>query len=92
MHGLICSVRDEKTGHVYDCAVRRILKTLSTDQRHVVTAGDCVQFRPVANSDLREGVIERVEPRRGSICRASRGRQHVLVTNVDQVLIVASRR
>ena len=90
VHGLTCSVRDEKTGHVYDCAVRRILKTLSTDQRNVVTAGDCVQFRPVANSDLREGVIERVEPRRGSICRASRGRQHVLVTNVDQVLIVAS--
>ncbi|MDD4266886.1 MAG: ribosome small subunit-dependent GTPase A [Pirellulales bacterium] len=90
VHGLTCLVRDEETGRDYDCAVRRVLKTLSTDQRHVVAAGDRVQFRPIASSDLREGVIERVEPRRGSICRASRGRQHVLVTNVDQVLIVAS--
>lgn len=90
VHGLTCAVRDEKTGEVYCCAVRGLLKTLSTDQRHVVAAGDCVQFRPVAGSGIREGVIERVEPRRGSLCRASRGRQQILVTNVDQVLIVSS--
>ena len=35
-----------------------------------------------------EGVIERVEPRHGILTRASRGREHVLVANVDQVVIV----
>jgi ribosome biogenesis GTPase len=37
-----------------------------------------------------EGVIERVEPRHGLLTRASRGREHVLVANVDQVVIVMS--
>lgn len=90
VHGLSCRVRDEESGEIYTCAVRRLLKTLTTDQRHVVAAGDRVQFRSVTNSDIPEGIIERIEPRRGSLCRASRGRQHILVTNVDQVLIVAS--
>jgi ribosome biogenesis GTPase len=35
-------------------------------------------------------VIERVEPRHGVLTRASRGREHVLVANVDQVAIVVS--
>jgi len=43
-------------------------------------------FRPVGD----EGIIERVEPRRGVLSRTSRGRQHVVVANVDQILIVAS--
>ena len=89
VHGLASTVRDEQ-GRIYQCATRRLLKTLSTDQRHVVAAGDRVLFRPVSESDLNEGVIERVEPRRGSLCRTTRGRQQVIVTNVDQVLIVAS--
>jgi ribosome biogenesis GTPase len=89
VRGLVSSVRDED-GQVYQCATRRLLKTLSTDQRHVLAAGDRVRFRPVSGTDLNEGVIERVEPRRGSLCRTSRGRQQVIVTNVDQVLIVAS--
>lgn len=73
-------------GKTYECATRRLLKTLSTDQRHVVAAGDRVWFRP----DGEEGMIERVEPRRGVLSRTSRGRQHIIVTNVDQVLVVMS--
>lgn len=69
------------------CATRRLLKTLSTDQRHVVAAGDIVWVRPEGSS---EGIIERVEPRAGVLSRTSRGRQHVLVANVDQLIIVAS--
>ncbi len=74
-------------GTLRQCATRRLLKTLSTDQRHVVAAGDRVWIRP---EGANEGIIERVEPRRGILCRTSRGQQHVLVTNVDQVLIVVS--
>ena len=91
VHGLLSMV-EHADGRVYQCATRRLLKTLSTDQRHVVAAGDRVFFRAIDNNDksIREGIIERVEPRRGSVCRTSRGRQHVIVTNVDQLLIVTS--
>ena len=46
-----------------------------------------VWFRPEGES---EGIIERVEPRRGVVSRTSRGRQHVLVANIDQLVIVTS--
>jgi ribosome biogenesis GTPase / thiamine phosphate phosphatase len=86
VQGLISIVRDE-AGALFQCATRRLLKTLSTDQRHVVAAGDVVWFRPEGKE---EGIIERVEPRRGVVSRTSRGRQHVLVANVDQLVIVTS--
>lgn len=86
VYGLLSDVEAED-GQVYRCATRRVLKTLSTDERHVVAAGDLVLFRP---GNGNEGVIERIEPRRGIVDRRIRGRQHVLVANVDQLLIVAS--
>jgi ribosome biogenesis GTPase / thiamine phosphate phosphatase len=87
--GLMCIVEDHN-GCLYQCTTRRLLKTLTTDQRHVVAAGDRVLFRPDKNAEPKEGVIERVEPRHGCICRAVRGRQQVLVANVDQLAIVTS--
>ncbi|HET6882227.1 MAG TPA: ribosome small subunit-dependent GTPase A [Pirellulales bacterium] len=86
VHGLTSTVAADD-GSEYQCAVRRLLKTLHTDLRHVVAAGDRVLFRP---ADNREGIIERIEPRHGVLSRQSKGRQHVIVTNVDQLLIVAS--
>lgn len=86
IHGLASNVR-AKDGTLFRCATRRLLKTLETDQRHVVAVGDDVLFRPATNN---EGIIERIEPRRGVISRTSRGRQHVIVANVDQLLIVTS--
>lgn len=86
VHGLTSTVEAED-GTRYQCAVRRLLKTLHTDLRHVVAAGDRVLFRP---ADKREGIIERVEPRHGVLSRDSRGRQQVLVANVDQLIVVAS--
>src|SRR3954469_13972620 len=86
VQGLHSTGRDE-AGVMFQCATRRLLKTLSTDQRHVVAAGDVVWFRPEGQE---AGIIERVEPRRGIVSRTSRGRQHVLVANVDQLVIVTS--
>jgi ribosome biogenesis GTPase len=86
VHGLASAVRTDD-GREFQCATRRVLKNLSTDQRHVVAAGDVVLLRPESD---RTGVIERIEPRRNTLCRTSKGRQHVLVTNVDQLVIVAS--
>jgi len=85
-HGLNCTVEAED-GTRYQCATRRLLKSLHSDQRQVVVTGDHVQFRPVNES---EGMIERIEPRHGILSRTSKQRQHILVSNVDQLLIVTS--
>ncbi len=84
VHGL-ASVVEADDGRQYRCAVRRLLRTLSIDERNIVATGDRVWIRPAAND---EGMIERVEPRHGLLTRASRGREHVLVANVDQVVVV----
>lgn len=86
VHGLQSVVQTDD-GRQFRCAVRRLLKTLSTDERNVVTTGDRVWIRPAPGE---EGFIERVEPRHGLLTRASRGREHVLVANVDQVVIVVA--
>jgi ribosome biogenesis GTPase len=86
VHGL-ASVVEAADGTLYRCAVRRLLKSLATDERNIVTTGDQVLFRDAGNG---EGMIERVEPRHGVLTRASRRREHVLVANVDQLVIVMS--
>jgi ribosome biogenesis GTPase len=82
----------------FRCKVRRLLKSISTEERSIVVTGDRVWLRPepsltpIAGPDGKmlagEGFIERVELRHGILTRASRGREHVLVANVDQVIIV----
>jgi ribosome biogenesis GTPase len=86
VHGLY-SIVQTADGREHRCTVRRLLRTLATDERSIVTTGDRVWIRPTADD---EGLIESVEPRHGLLTRASRGRQHVLVANVDQVVIVVS--
>ncbi len=77
VHGLESLVRDD-TG--------RVLRTLATDQRHPLVAGDWVRVTGAGD----EGTIEAIEPRRTSLSRDSRGRRHVIVANVDQLLIIGS--
>ncbi|MFN8856553.1 MAG: ribosome small subunit-dependent GTPase A [Planctomycetaceae bacterium] len=74
-------------GLIVDCTVRQVLKAQAVEGRTVVAAGDRVLVRPM---DDRQGVIEHVEARTGILARKIRERKHVLVTNVDQVLIVGS--
>ncbi len=86
VQGLLSTV-EAPDGRLFQCSTRRILRTLSTDQRHAVSAGDFVYFLP---GEGEEGVIERVEPRHGVLSRMARGRRHVIVANVDQLVIVGS--
>jgi ribosome biogenesis GTPase / thiamine phosphate phosphatase len=86
VHGL-SSVVQADDGRELRCATRGLLKDLSTDLRHVVVAGDIVWIRPEATGD---SLIERVEPRQHILSRMSKGRQQILVANVDQLVIVAS--
>lgn len=46
VHGL-ASVVEADDGRIFRCAIRRLLKSLATDERSVVTTGDVVWFRPV---------------------------------------------
>jgi ribosome biogenesis GTPase / thiamine phosphate phosphatase len=86
MHGLDCVVQPED-GRIFKCAVRQVLKSISTDARHVVVTGDLVWFRPEGQD---QGIILSVQPRQGVLSRTSKGKRHVLVSNIQQVLIVAS--
>ncbi|HZZ28304.1 MAG TPA: ribosome small subunit-dependent GTPase A [Pirellulales bacterium] len=98
VHGLLSMVEAED-GTYFRCTTRRLLRTLSTDQRHVIAAGDRVLFCPADLSKsgaaapegtMPDGNIERIEPRRTLLSRTVRGKQHVIATNVDQMLIVTS--
>lgn len=86
--GLNCVVQSDADGRVFECTVRGVLRTLARDSRNAVVTGDRVLFR--LEGDAHQGVIERVEPRHGTLARQSQGKEHVLVANIDQILIVAS--
>jgi ribosome biogenesis GTPase len=47
VHGL-ASVIETDDGRIFRCAVRRLLKSLATDERSVVTTGDIVWLRPAS--------------------------------------------
>ena len=76
-----------RDGTVFECTTRRLVRTLARDQRNAVVTGDRVLFQPL---EEKTGVIERVEPRDGVLSRGSRYREHLLVANVEQVLVVTS--
>jgi ribosome biogenesis GTPase / thiamine phosphate phosphatase len=86
--GLHVMVLDDADGTEYACSIRGILRSIARDSRNVVVTGDRVLFRQ--EGDARQGVIERVEPRHGILSRGSQRREHVLVANIDQVLIVGT--
>ena len=92
VHGLICRVADDAS-RTWDCTVRRILRTLMIEQRAGVTVGDRVWFSDQSkfHDEQPVGVIERVEERKSVLSRRDRRqREHALVANADQLLIVAS--
>ena len=85
VHGLTTVVETEQGN--FQCATRGLLKNLATDLQHVVVAGDHVMIRPEPSQ---QGLIVRVEPRQSVISRTSRGKRQIIVSNVDQALIVCS--
>jgi ribosome biogenesis GTPase len=88
VHGLHSVVQTDD-GRQFRCAVRRLLKTLATEERNIVATGDRVWIRPPQNEGD-DGLIESIQPRHGLLTRSSRGREQVLVANVDQVVVVVS--
>jgi ribosome biogenesis GTPase len=86
VHGLV-SVVEADDGDRYRCNVRRILKTMAIDGRNVIAVGDRVWFRPEPNG---EGMVEKIDLRTRTISRGYRKHKHVLVSNVDRILIVSA--
>jgi ribosome biogenesis GTPase len=64
-----------------------VLKNLATQQRHIVVSGDRVWVQPHGSD---QGWIVRIENRASELSRTSRNRRHVIVANVDQLLIITS--
>lgn len=81
-----CIVQSQQ-GEEFECSIRQVVRTMSREGRNAVVTGDHVQFVPSTDGT---GVIERVEPRTGVLSRSSRKQEHIIVSNVDQVLIVVS--
>ena len=86
VHGLE-SIAKTDDGRLLRCAVRRVLKNVSTQQRHIVVTGDRVDIEPHGQD---QGWILKVEARRSELSRTSKQRRHVLAANIDQLLIVTS--
>ncbi len=55
VHGL-ASVVETDDGRIFRCAVRRLLKSLATDERNVLATGDVVWIRPVGTGASGEGL------------------------------------
>jgi ribosome biogenesis GTPase len=90
VRSMLCEV--DAGNVVYDCKVRGRLVDSDTGESKPLAVGDRVVFTPMAGT---EGVVEKVLPRRTKLSRTSpRGRhtEHVMVANVDQLLIVNSVR
>ncbi|MBI1314393.1 ribosome small subunit-dependent GTPase A [bacterium] len=81
------SIVQAGNGRSFECTVRRIVRTLARETRNAVVAGDWVLFQQL---DDQYGVIERVEPRHSTLSRGSRRHEHIIVSNIDQVVIVVS--
>ncbi|MGB0715881.1 MAG: ribosome small subunit-dependent GTPase A [Phycisphaerae bacterium] len=90
MRGLFVEVDDGE--RIWNCTVRRILRTRLIEERHPVTIGDRVHFSVDESGDEaeREGVIEVVDPRKGQLRRKAGRRVQIIAANVDQALIVNS--
>jgi ribosome biogenesis GTPase len=81
------SLARTESGRDYECTVRQVVRTVSRDNRNAVVTGDRVLIQPINDE---QAVVERVEPRYGTLSRQSGGREHLIVANVDQALIVVS--
>jgi ribosome biogenesis GTPase len=65
VHGLFSLVETED-GRQFRCAVRRLLRSLSTDERNILTCGDHVWFRPAPGAAESE-VADDERPPAGSL-------------------------
>jgi ribosome biogenesis GTPase len=75
------------------CRARRRLERPDSTYPEFPVAGDDVGWKPLTEGgERREGVIEIVYPRRSEIARTRFGSRHVVVANLDWLVVVAAVR
>jgi len=97
MEGIVTRIRSvlcevDADGKTYACKARRRLVASDTGESKPVVVGDQVVLTSTGPG---EAVIEEVLPRRTKLSRRSPGdvrTEHVIVSNVDQLLVVCSVR
>jgi ribosome biogenesis GTPase / thiamine phosphate phosphatase len=81
-------------GRVWQCTIRRVLRTRLIGERGPVVVGDRVAISTGSDEAgvQREGAIEHVFPRSSTLTRSDGKRTHMIAANVEQVLVITSIR
>lgn len=83
-------ILDER-GNQVPCRARRRLERLGPACPEFPVPGDWVEWTPLSGKHA-GGVIYRVHPRSSEICRTRSGKKHVVVANLDQLVVVMAVR
>jgi ribosome biogenesis GTPase len=76
-----------------ECRARRRLQRPSPDWPEFPVPGDEVEWGLLTGSSARrEGIIEAVRPRRSEISRSRFGAKHVVIANLEQLVVVLAVR
>ncbi|HZM16889.1 MAG TPA: ribosome small subunit-dependent GTPase A [Candidatus Krumholzibacteria bacterium] len=79
-------------GGVTSCRARRRLRRPETSWPVFPVPGDVVEWLLLERSGGKSGIIEAVRPRRTEIARVRAGAKHVVVANLDRLVVVVSVR
>jgi len=80
-------------GTLVPCRARRNLRRADPSWPEFPVPGDEVEWKPLGAGDVPgEGIIEAVRPRRSEIARQRSGAKHVVVANIDQLVVVMAVR
>ena len=79
-------------GTITRCRARRRLQRPEPTWPVFPVPGDVVQWELLERAELGSGIIVAVRPRHSEIARVRAGTKHVVVANLDQLVVVASVR
>jgi len=80
------------TDNVVSCRARLRLRRPDPTWPPFPVPGDLVEWRRQERPGSRDGIIEAVRPRQSEIARLRGGRKHVVVANLDQLVVVVAVR
>ena len=75
---------------VVPCRARKRLERPDPSWPLFPVPGDLVRWRSLERSGAPEGIIEAVHPRRSEISRVRAGTKHVVLANLDQLVLVVA--
>ncbi|MEY2963230.1 MAG: ribosome small subunit-dependent GTPase [Bacteroidota bacterium] len=85
-------VRENETGHIYDCRIKGKLRIAGIKSTNPLAVGDIVDFE-LEEGQENQGVVKGIEDRSNYIIRKSVNlskRVHIIAANMDQALLVTT--